>query len=246
MKETRILMGMPITVEIVDNIVTKKEFGKIFSYFEAIDCRFSTYKKESEISLINKCLVKEKDFSCEMKEIFSLAEETKELTFGYFDIVTPLGKYDPSGIVKGWAVYKASRILEEDGYKNFYIDAGGDIQTSGKNSNGKKWKIGIRNPFNTEEIVKTVELSGEGVATSGLYIRGDHIYNPNNKNYSIENFASLTVIGPNVYEADRFATASFAMGVGGIDFIEGLKEFEGYAINNNSIAVFTSNFEKYA
>ncbi len=245
MKETRILMGMPITVEIVDCFAKKKDVDKIFDYFKAVDSKFSTYKDKSEISLINKGVIKEDNFSMEMKEIFSLSEETKELTSGFFDIITPDGAYDPSGMVKGWAVYKASQILKESDFENFYIDAGGDIQTFGKNNDGKKWKVGIRNPFNIEEIVKVVEVSGEGIATSGTYIRGDHIYNPNNKNYSIKDIVSLTIIASNVYEADRFATAAYAMGVEGISFVEQLDGFDGYAIDNNSIAVFTSGFEKY-
>lgn len=55
----------------------------------------------------------------------------------------------------------------------------------------------------------------------------------------------MTVIGPNIYEADRFATACFAMGEKGIYFIEQLSGFEGYLIDNNKIATLTSNFKKH-
>ena len=68
--------------------------------------------------------------------------------------------------------------------------------------------------------------------------------NPKTKVAAAE-IASISVIGPNVYEADRFATAAFAMGEKGIEFIEGLKGFEGYMIKNNQIAVMTSGFKKY-
>ncbi len=245
MKETRILMGMPITVEIVDGTSKKENVDKVFDYFKLVDNRFSTYKDKSEISLINNGSIKKEDFSKEMEEIFNLSLETEKLTEGYFNIINKEGIYDPSGIVKGWSIYKASSILWESGFNDFYIEAGGDIQTSGKNSDNEKWKVGIRNPVNSEEIIKIVELSGEGIATSGSYIRGDHIYNPNNNNSSVDDIISLTIIGPNVYEADRFATSAYAMGLGGINFIEKLADFEGYIINNNSIAVSTSNFEKY-
>ena len=245
MKETKILMGMPITIEITDKSKNKKEINKIFDYFKSVDNRFSTYKKKSEISLINKGLVKKEDFSNDMREIFSLSEETKKITSGYFNIMTPSGIYDPSGIVKGWSIYKASCILKKDGFENFYIDAGGDIQTSGKNSSVEKWKVGIRNPTNNNEVIKILELSGEGIATSGSYIRGDHIYNPNDTIHIIKDIVSLTVVGPNIYEADRFATAAYAMGSKGINFIEQLEGFEGYIINSNSTATFTNGFEKY-
>ena len=245
MEETRILMGMPITVEIIDDSVYQNDIDCIFDYFKFVDQKFSTYKKDSEISLINANKIESSNFSPEMKEIFSASEETSKLTFGYFNIMTLCGICDPSGIVKGWAIHNAANLLKKRGFKSFYIDAGGDIQVSGKNRSREKWKVGIRNPFNTGEIIKVLELEDCGIATSGSYIRGDHIYNPNNKGEIIKNIVSITVVGSNVYDADRFATSAFAMGLSGISFIEDLDGFEGYAIDANSVATFTSNFEKY-
>src|SRR6185437_1455897 len=111
----------------------------------------------------------------------------------------------------------------KEGVRNYYIEAGGDIQVSGKNEISEKWSVGIRNPFKQEEIVKVVFLKDEGIATSGTYIRGQHIYNPHKDDEEISDIMSITVIGPNIYEADRFATAAFAMGKRGISFIENLK-----------------------
>ena len=174
--------------------------------------------------------------ACEdMKIIFALAEQTRRESNGYFDIHHN-GSMDPSGIVKGWAIYNAAEILRKRGYENFYVDAGGDIQASGKNTQGEKWRVGIRNPFNTDEIVKILSVTDCGVATSGTYVRGQHIYNPKNDGQDITDILSLTVIGPDVYEADRFATAAFAMGRAGIDFIESLQGFEGYMIDKDKRA----------
>lgn len=55
----------------------------------------------------------------------------------------------------------------------------------------------------------------------------------------------ITVIGPDIYEADRFATAAFAMGRDGIVFIEKLEGFEGYLIDKDKCATYTSGFERY-
>lgn len=238
-------MGMPIIIEITDATVKQETFGKIFSYLQYVDEKFSTYKNTSEISMINQGKISKNTCSKDMQEIFALAEKTRIETNGYFDINTPNGNCDPSGIVKGWAIYNASKILKKDGFKNYYVYAGGDIQTSGKNASGQPWKIGIQHPFNEKQIVKTVRLQNQGIATSGSYVKGNHIYNPKDKNNSLQEIISLTVIGPNVYEADRFATAAFAMGAKGINFIENLKDFEGYMIDKNGTATFTSNFEKY-
>jgi thiamine biosynthesis lipoprotein len=113
------------------------------------------------------------------------------------------------------------------------------------NSDGQPCRVGIRNPFNTQEIVKVLSLRDCGVATSGTSIRGQHIYDPHHPDRAITEIVSLTVIGPDVYEADRFATAAFAMGKEGIYFIEQLDGFEGYMIDQNKQATFTSGFERF-
>jgi thiamine biosynthesis lipoprotein len=252
---------------------------EVFDYFVYVDEKFSTYKSTSEISAINTSKLAPADYSDDMKEIFMLAEKTKHETDGYFDIVNREGKYDPSGIVKGWAIWNAGKILRRRGVENFFVDAGGDVQTAGfkgglksggKNGKGygkgEKWSVGIADPFAKNyggtamtgapsRVVKIIRVSGEGVATSGTAIRGQHIYNPHKKrdkkDDGIYDIVSLTVIGPNIYEADRFATAAFAMGKRGIEFIENLKDLEdgkkleAYMIDKNGMAIMTSGFEKY-
>lgn len=237
-------MGMPITLEVVDPWVTETAFDDVFAYFEYVDEKFSTYKADSEISQINRREEKIEESSEDMKTIFGLAEQTRVETNGYFNIQHN-DTYDPSGIVKGWAIYNASQILRREGFDNFYVEAGGDIQISGLNDLRQNWRVGIRNPFNLDEIVKVLSITDCGVATSGTYVRGQHIYNPLDDDQIITDILSLTVIGPDIYEADRFATAAFAMGRTGIEFIESLEGFEGYMIDRNKLATFTTGFEKW-
>ncbi|MEI8230415.1 MAG: FAD:protein FMN transferase [Candidatus Peregrinibacteria bacterium] len=245
MKQTRPLMGMPITVEIVDASVTPADLEKVYQYFTTVDRTFSTYKPESEISCFNRGEVAERDLSPEVQEVLRLCEATKRLTGGFFDICNRKGIIDPSGLVKGWAIRNAATLIADAGFRNFYVEAGGDIQMSGKNSDGGSWRVGIRSPFRKEEIVKVVYPEGKGIATSGTYIRGQHIYSPFAKDREITEIVSLTVIGPDVYEADRYATAIFAMGKTGIAFLEKLKGFEGYMIDATGIATMTSGFDSY-
>jgi thiamine biosynthesis lipoprotein len=246
MKQTRLLMGMPITVEIVDGdrpATNDAIFEEVYAYFTHIDEVFSTYKTTSEISAINNGKPRA-EWSEEMNMAFLLAEETKQATGGYFDIRKPDGSYDPSGLVKGWAIWNAAQLLQKRGFENFYVDAGGDIQPHGHNADGEKWAVGIKNPWQASENIKVVYATSEGIATSGTYIRGEHIYNPKTGDAANE-IISLTVIGPNIYEADRFATAAFAMGRNAIRFIESLPGFEGYMIDNEKVATMTTGFEKY-
>lgn len=246
MKEKRLIMGMPIEIELpAADIDAGKAIEAAFTYLVSIDKRFSTYKEDSEISQINRGELSLAAASAEMQEVFKIAEKTKQETNGYFDIHQPNGLIDPSGIVKGWAILNTAKLIQESGFENYFVNAGGDIAMSGKNAKGEEWSVGIRNPFNVNEIVKVVYPRGQGIATSGSYIRGDHIYNPHAPEEKIKEIVSLTVIGPDVLEADRFATAAFAMGKQGIAFIEQLKGFEGYSIDAKGIATLTTNFNVY-
>jgi thiamine biosynthesis lipoprotein len=245
MKQSRKIMGMKINIEIADINATAADINAAFDYLRHIDRKFSTYKKESEITKLNRGIISKQQISNDMDLILKLSEETKSITNGYFDIFRPDGCIDPSGLVKGWAIYNASEIIKKRGFENYYVDAGGDMQINGNNSRGQPWKVGICDPFHKEDkLVKVLSASNCGIATSGTYIRGQHIYDPKKKS-KIEDIVSLTVIGPNIYEADRFATAAFAMGSKGIQFIESLNGLEGYMIDQNGIATMTSGFEQF-
>lgn len=243
MKQTRHLMGMPVTLIVEDEAATPAIFDHVYDYFQTVDEAYSPFKPTSEVSRIN-AGIPESEWSSEMREVVRLCRETALATDGYFDAWHD-GTFDPSGLVKGWAIHNAAKLLESLGCENFYVEAGGDIQVRGHNAAGVPWQIGIRNPFERDQNVKIVELTTEGIATSGLYIRGEHIYNPHAPKDALAGVASLTVIGPNVYEADRFATAAFAMGPDGISFIHHRPELEAYMINPAGQATYTPGFEKY-
>lgn len=236
-------MGMPATVMIVDENAKEQDIDEVFSYLTHIDKTFSTYKKTSEISQINEGLLKIKNASEEVQYVLELCKQTTKETNGYFAIERQ-GKIDPSGIVKGYAIHEGANILRQKGYKNFFVEVAGDVEVHGKNEDGEDWKIGIESPFNRKEMIKVVTLTNHGIATSGNYLQGNHIYNPITGKEA-DAIMSISIIGPNVYEADRFATAAFAMGEKGINFIERLSGFEGYMVKKDKTAIFTSGFNKF-
>ncbi len=244
MRDTRLIMGMPIAIEIVD-AAPPYLLEEIYDYFMDVDQRFSLYKADSEISALNRGEIEWLHRSPEMLEVLAHADRTKIETNGYFEVKRADGTIDPSGIVKGWAVRNAALMLQNSGVQNFYVDAGGDIQAGGHNSAGEEWRVGIRNPFNEHEIVKAVAVSECGIATSGTYVRGQHIYNPYEPAQHIDDIVSMTIIAPDVLEADRFATAAFAMGAEGIYFVEELPGIEGYVINSAGISTQTTGFGKF-
>jgi thiamine biosynthesis lipoprotein len=243
MPDTRLIMGMPITVEVVgDDDGSVREAA--FQHFHDVDARFSPYRPDSELSAMNRGELCFDDLSPQMQEVLSLAELTRHETMGYFDIRRPDGRVDPSGLVKGWAIRNAARRIEALGHGDYCVEAGGDIQCRGRNEQGRRWRIGVRNPFADTQIVKVVVPGDGGVATSGAYVRGRHIYDPHSGQAAPDDIASITVVAGDIYEADRFATAAFAMGRDGISFIEAATGLEGYAIDRSGVATMTSGFDR--
>ena len=237
-------MGMPITIEVLGDDGSKAA-RSAFDYFEMVDERFSPFKTQSEVSSFARGDISVEAISRELREVLDLSELTRRETDGYFDIRRPDGRIDPSGLVKGWAIRNAARGIEATGHADYFIDAGGDIQCHGYNEQAQPWRIGIRSPFDATQIVKVLVPGDAGIATSGTYVRGRHIYDPHTSSAAPDDVASLTVIGPDVYEADRFATAAFAMGRNGVAFLEQQPGLEAYAIGRDGVATMTSGFTRY-
>jgi thiamine biosynthesis lipoprotein len=238
-------MGMPITVEVVNRAVRPRHLESVFRLFRQVDERFSPFKETSETTLWDRGLLSSSHISPQMKVVMQLAEATTRESGGYFNVYRQ-DRFNPVGIVKGWAIHKAARLLRLAGFSDFYVEAGGDAQVCGHGAEGEPWLVGIRNPFDVSQIIKVLRISDRGVATSGTYYRGHHIYDPLDPagRIAVEPL-SLTVIAADVLDADRFATAAFAMGQAGIAFVEGMDGYEGYLVDDRGTATFTTGFASY-
>lgn len=243
MRSTAQIMGMPVTIEVIGD-GAEAAIEAAFAYFRIVDARFSPFKPESEVSAYNRGEVAAGAMSAGLREVLDRCETTRWETRGYFDIRRADGSIDPSGLVKGWAIGNAARLIAGMGLGDYCVEAGGDLQCAGRNRDGKPWRIGVRNPFNALESIKTLQPGDAGVATSGTSVRGSHIYNPHAPREELAEIIGLTVVARDVYDADRFATAAFAMGREGIAFIEATEGLEGYAVDRDGIATMTSGFQR--
>lgn len=126
---------------------------------------------------------------------------------------------DLGWIVKGYSVDRVKELLRDKWYRNFLINAGGDIYMSGTVDAGEPCTVGIDNPFDITQLAACYDISDVGTATSGTYKRKwkthkkehHHIVNP----YSWENtddIVSITLISEDVITSDALATAGIAMG----------------------------------
>jgi thiamine biosynthesis lipoprotein len=115
---------------------------------------------------------------------------------------------DLGAVAKGLAVDAAARELQP--FRNFAIDAGGDLYLSGCNPQGEPWSAGIRHPRVPGDLVDRFRISDRAVCTSGDYERGQHILDPRCSE-AANGVASATVVAPRAMLADALATAAFVL-----------------------------------
>lgn len=231
---------MPVTAHVVGEIVEKGAIDDVFAELERLDRIFSPFIDTSEVSRINRGDLVPEEAGTLMTEVINLCRQYERATDGYFSAWAG-GRFDPSGLVKGWAIDRACSILDRHGYRNFYLDAGGDVQTRGEQSADQPWRVGIRHPVERDKVACVVLVSGSAVATSGSYEKGEHIIDPHTGR-APSAFLSFTVVGPDILQADVFATAGFAMGLAGMDFVRKTPGYEAFAIDKQLHAWSTPGF----
>lgn len=225
----RQVMGMPISVH-VRGARTAPEprqidaaVAAVFDELRVHEARFSTYRPDSEISRLQRGDLSLRDASADVRAVERLCRAAAQRTDGFFDAwyASP-GRpavFDPTGLVKSWALSRAARHLDPVAASGFSwaVSAGGDVliragaPSSAADQEGEPWRIGIEDPFDRRRVLSTVQVSDGGVATSGLAARGAHIVDPSTGSAARE-VASATVIGPSLVWADVFATALVALG----------------------------------
>lgn len=151
-------------------------------------------------------------------------------------------------IGKGYAADKAKQLLMSKGVKSGIINASGDMNTWGKQPNGKEWMIAITNPMNKNTAFATLPISNKAVVTSGNYekyvtfnnTRYTHIIDPRS-GYPATGIISVSVFAPKAELADALATSIFVMGTEvGLNRINQLKNIDCIIIDNKG-NIHTSN-----
>ena len=205
----------------------------------AADEMFSLYKPESPLSRLGRGEVSVAELDPLVDEVWNACEAWNKTTEGWFSAFTPQNTFDPSGLVKTWAVQRAVQHLIEAGIEDFTVNAGGDILVGDKASDAVDWRVGISKPVSIASedagVLTVFDLKGTGftaVATSGSTERGDHIWNPKAAGRVQNELAQVTVIAKNLVTADVWATAAFAEGPRSIERLDKVEGVEAFYVFN--------------
>jgi thiamine biosynthesis lipoprotein len=123
------------------------------------------------------------------------------------------------GLAKGWGVDQSVKALRGLGFKNFFIQAGGDLYAAGKNG-ARPWRVGIRDPRGpADKPFAMLEVSDAAFSTSGDYEhfflldgkRYHHIIDPRTCHPATRS-RSATVLAPTALDAEVLTKAVFITG----------------------------------
>tara|TARA_R110002033_G_scaffold77030_1_gene128715 strand:- start:25104 stop:26000 length:897 start_codon:yes stop_codon:yes gene_type:complete len=154
-------------------------------------------------------------------------------------------------IGKGYAADKAKDLLISKGVPSGIINASGDMNTWGKQPNGKEWKVAITNPIDKNKVFALLPITNGAVVTSGNYekfvnfngTRYSHIIDPRT-GYPSTGIISVTVFAPKAELADALATSVFVMGKeAGLDRVNQLPKIECIIIDDKGNITKSKNIE---
>jgi thiamine biosynthesis lipoprotein len=234
-------MGMPIVVDARD-AADEVALEPLFDWFRLVDRTFSTYDPASEISRLNRGELALADAHPDVRAVLARCEELRVETNGFFDVRAERDDcVDPSGLVKGWSVDRAAAIADELGWRNYAINAGGDVRLRGGALPEPTWRVGVQHPAERRQVVAVVTGDHLAVATSGAYARGQHVFDPHTHRPP-EGVLSVTITGPDLATADAYATAAFAMGARGPAWTARLRGYDALTLLADGQSLRTPGF----
>lgn len=156
---------------------------------------------------------------------------------------------DLGGCAKGFIADRMCGRLKERGIAHAFVNLGGNVAVFGGKPDKTPWRIGIKDPFDTDRIRGISTLSEGSVVTSGLYERCftrngrfyHHILDVKT-GYPVEtDIAGVSVVAKSSQDADGFSTTLFALGSeAALRFTERTPQIEAVIITKEEKALVSS------
>jgi thiamine biosynthesis lipoprotein len=212
------VMGVPISLALrgrhAHDEAADAAWAAVLGSLRDADAVFSTYRDDSVVSAIRRGELALADAPAEVHEVLAIGARAERATDGAFSVWRPA--LDPSGVVKGWAVERASAFLRALPDTDFCLSAGGDLV--GRAVHGPAWRIGIEDPHDPARVLAVVPVADGAVATSGTAHRGAHLVDART-GAAPGVVAQVTVVARSLTAADVDATAAYALGSGAAEWL---------------------------
>jgi len=210
------VMGMPVSIHLrggaqgdLDGPEIATAVDQAFAVLRRVDSVFSTWREDSDLMRLRRGDLSAGQAHPWLVEVEQLCAEAQRRTAGLFSASYATARYDPTGLVKGWAVERAAMPLRHLPGISWCVNAGGDLLAgAGRAASPSTWLVGVEDPREPGVVAATIPLRSGGLATSGAAARGAHVVDPRSGT-AISRSGSATVWGPSLLWADVWATALF-------------------------------------
>ncbi len=155
------------------------------------------------------------------------------------------------GIGKGYAIDRGAAILRRRGFRDFMIQAGGDLYVAGLQDH-KPWRLAIQDPRGPKDHpFAELDLSDGTFSTSGDYERFfikngrryHHIIDPASGEPA-RGCRSVTIVADRAVIADGLSTGVFLLGPEkGMALIEQLPNVEGVIVSDRNAVLISSGLK---
>lgn len=163
---------------------------------------------------------------------------------------------DLNSLAQGATVDFIASWLDSKGFENYIIEMGGEIFCRGTNPNDTPWHVGIDRPIEGNltpgaDLQVIIEVSGQGLATSGnyrkYYTTDDgrkivHTIDARTGEPVISNLLSATVVAPTATLADAYGTLFMILGLDrSKEFLSTHPDLQAYLVYSDD----TGNLKTY-
>ncbi len=182
--------------------------GAAVAELRAVDATFSPYQPRSLVSAVRRGELHPGSYPPPLVDILTRCAAMRAATDGWFDAWAPLGGFDPSGLVKGWAVDRAGTLLRLAGIEEFTIWAGAD-------------RLSYRH-----HSCEAFALSGTAYPRHGL----PRVVDPHTGE-AAHSRGPAGVVGPELGTANAYAVALNAIGTPGLSWFPTVDGYRAVLVN---------------
>lgn len=158
----------------------------------------------------------------ELTQLLSFVDTSKLVYDGEMKHLTlpQQTEIDFGGIAKGYTSTRVAQLMKEQGIESAILNLGGNVQTVGNKTDGSKWKIAIKSPYESIPYLGVLAIDEKAVITSGGYERyfeenGEtyhHIIDTRTGHPAQSGLVSVTIVCEDGTLADGLSTALYVMG----------------------------------
>ena len=228
-------------IELVDLVYRSTNFSNLTqgAFDITVQPLWQFHTKKTDTRKLNRKVLKLVDYN-------SVNANLSEIRFAKPDMAITF-----NGIAQGYITDKVSSLLSSYGMKNCLLQLG-ETKGLGPHPSGRRWKVGIQDPFIQNKIIETVFLKNNfAIATSNgnsTFINNNpkvhHIFNPLtglNSNY----YDSVSVISKDATTADALSTGFMNMDLLNIKKSLGKIKYLKVVLLKNKKIIKLSSKEKF-